>query len=74
MDIWSASERTDPQKPMRVEPSIYPMNGGDEKFSCYYCFALTYFLVSGDWAFDSCKSFIASSPETVFHSSKIRFR
>ena len=25
---------TDPQKPMRVEPGIYPMNGGDENSLC----------------------------------------
>ena len=41
---------TDPQKPMRVEPGIYPMNGGDENSVCLTTvdFALTYFLVSGE--------------------------
>ncbi len=41
---------TDPQKPMRVEPGIYPINGGDENSLCLTTvdFALTYFLVSGE--------------------------
>jgi len=41
---------TDPQKPMRVEPGIYPMNGGDENSLVVTTvdFALTYFLVSGE--------------------------
>ena len=41
---------TDPQKPMRVEPGIYPMNGADENSVCLTTvdFALTYFLVSGE--------------------------
>ncbi len=41
---------TDPQKPMKVEPGIYPMNGGDENSIVVTTvdFALTYFLVSGE--------------------------
>ena len=41
---------TDPQKPMKVAPGIYPMNGGDENSICLTTvdFALTYFLVSGE--------------------------
>ncbi|MEF2877238.1 MAG: acetyl-CoA decarbonylase/synthase complex subunit gamma [Blautia sp.] len=41
---------TDPQKPMRVEPGVYPMNGADENSLCLTTvdFALTYFLVSGE--------------------------
>ena len=41
---------TDPQKPMRVEPGIYPMNGADENSLVVTTvdFALTYFLVSGE--------------------------
>ena len=41
---------TDPQKPMRVEPGIYPLNGADENAPCAVTtdFALTYFLVSGE--------------------------
>ena len=40
----------DPQKPMRVEPGIYPMNGADENSLVVTTvdFALTYFLVSGE--------------------------
>ena len=41
---------TDPQKPMKVEPGIYPLNGADENSICLTTvdFALTYFLVSGE--------------------------
>ena len=41
---------TDPQKPMKVEPGIYPLNGGDENSVCLttVVFALTYFVVSGE--------------------------
>lgn len=41
---------TDPQKPMRVAPGIYPINGGDENSIVLTTtdFALTYFLVSGE--------------------------
>lgn len=41
---------TDPQKPMTVEPDIYPINGGDEASLCLTTvdFALTYFVVSGE--------------------------
>ena len=41
---------TDPQKPMKVEPGIYPLNGADENSICVTTvdFALTYFLVSGE--------------------------
>ena len=41
---------TDPQKPMRVAPGIYPMNGADENSPCAITvdFALTYFVVSGE--------------------------
>ena len=41
---------TDPQKPMRVSPGIYPLNGADANSPCVTTvdFALTYFLVSGE--------------------------
>ena len=41
---------TDPQKPMKVEPGIYPLNGGEENSVCLTTvdFALTYFVVSGE--------------------------
>ena len=41
---------TDPQKPMKVAPGIYPLNGADENSICLTTvdFALTYFLVSGE--------------------------
>lgn len=41
---------TDPQKPMRVEPGIYRINGADENSVCVCTvdFALTYFIVSGE--------------------------
>lgn len=41
---------TDPQKPMKVEPGVYPLNGADENSVCLTTvdFALTYFLVTGE--------------------------
>lgn len=41
---------TDPQKPMKVQPGIYPLNGADENSVCVTTvdFALTYFVVSGE--------------------------
>ena len=41
---------TDPQKPMKVAPGIYPMNGATADDPCMLTvdFALTYFLVSGE--------------------------
>lgn len=41
---------TDPQKPMKVEAKIYPINGADENSPCLLTvdFALTYFLVAGE--------------------------
>ena len=41
---------TDPQKPMKVEPGIYPLNGAGEDDICSVTvdFALTYFVVSGE--------------------------
>ena len=41
---------TDPQKPMKVAPGIYPINGAtpDDPCSLTVDFALTYFLVSGE--------------------------
>jgi acetyl-CoA decarbonylase/synthase complex subunit gamma len=41
---------TDPQKPMKVQPGIYPINGADENAICCTTvdFALTYFVVSGE--------------------------
>ena len=41
---------TDPQKPMKVAPGIYSINGGDENSICLTTvdFALTYFVVSGE--------------------------
>ena len=40
----------DPQKPMKVAPGIYPMNGATPDDPCMLTvdFALTYFLVSGE--------------------------
>ena len=47
---------TDPQKPMKVEPGIYPLNGADENSVCSLTvdFALTYFLVSGEYERSKC--------------------
>lgn len=41
---------TDPQKPMRVSPGIYPVGGANENSPCCLTvdFALTYFVVSGE--------------------------
>ena len=41
---------TVPQKPMKVEPGIYALNGADENSLCLTTvdFALTYFVVSGE--------------------------
>ncbi len=41
---------TDPQKPMKVEPGVYPINGADADAVCCLTvdFALTYFVVSGE--------------------------
>ena len=41
---------TDPQKPMRVSPGIYPIGGANENSPCCITvdFALTYFVVSGE--------------------------
>lgn len=41
---------TDPQKPMRVTPGIYPLNGADENSICAITvdFALSYFVISGE--------------------------
>ncbi len=41
---------TDPQRPMRVEPKIYPINNPDENSPVLVTvdFALTYFIVAGD--------------------------
>ncbi len=47
---------TDPQKPMKVAPGIYPINGADENSPCCLTvdFALTYFLVSGELERSKC--------------------
>ena len=47
---------TDPQKPMKVESKIYPLNGADENSVCSLTvdFALTYFLVSGEMERSNC--------------------
>lgn len=47
---------TDPQKPMKVEPGIYPLNGADENAVCSLTvdFALTYFLVAGEYERSKC--------------------
>ena len=47
---------TDPQKPMKVEPGIYPLNGADENAVCSITvdFALTYFLVAGEYERSKC--------------------
>ena len=47
---------TDPQKPMKVAPGIYPLNGADENSVCSLTvdFALTYFLVSGECERSTC--------------------
>jgi acetyl-CoA decarbonylase/synthase complex subunit gamma len=41
---------TDPQKPMKVEPKIYPINGATETAVCATTvdFALSYFVISGE--------------------------
>ncbi|MDK2919201.1 MAG: acetyl-CoA decarbonylase/synthase, complex subunit gamma [Candidatus Petromonas sp.] len=41
---------TDPQRPMRVEPKVYPINNADENSPVLVTvdFALTYFIVSGE--------------------------
>jgi acetyl-CoA decarbonylase/synthase complex subunit gamma len=41
---------TDPQKPMKVEPGVYPINGAGAGAPCATTvdFALTYFIVSGE--------------------------
>jgi acetyl-CoA decarbonylase/synthase complex subunit gamma len=41
---------TDPQKPMKVEPGIYKINGADENAICATTvdFALSYFVISGE--------------------------
>lgn len=41
---------TDPQKPLRVTPGIYPLNGADENAVCAITvdFALSYFVISGE--------------------------
>ncbi|MCC5909304.1 MAG: acetyl-CoA decarbonylase/synthase complex subunit gamma [Clostridiaceae bacterium] len=41
---------TDPQRPMRVEPDVYPVNGADENSPVLVTvdFALTYFIVAGE--------------------------
>jgi acetyl-CoA decarbonylase/synthase complex subunit gamma len=41
---------TDPQKPMRVTPGMYPIGGANEKSVCCLTvdFALSYFIVSGE--------------------------
>jgi acetyl-CoA decarbonylase/synthase complex subunit gamma len=41
---------TDPQKPMRVEPGVYGLNGANDEspIICTVDFALTYFIVSGE--------------------------
>ena len=46
---------TDPQKPMKVEPGIYPINGAtpDDPCALTVDFALTYFLVSGELITDA---------------------
>ena len=47
---------TDPQKPMKVEPGIYPLNGADENapVALTVDFALTYFVVSGELERSGC--------------------
>jgi acetyl-CoA decarbonylase/synthase complex subunit gamma len=42
---------SDPQKPMQVNPGIYPINGADENSPCAISvdFALTYFTISGEF-------------------------
>jgi len=41
---------TDPQRPMKMEPGVYPLNKADENSVCVTTvdFALTYFIVSGE--------------------------
>ncbi len=47
---------TDPQKPMKVEAKVYPINGADENapVALTVDFALTYFLVSGELERSGC--------------------
>jgi acetyl-CoA decarbonylase/synthase complex subunit gamma len=41
---------TDPQKPMKMEPKVYPVNGADENAICAITvdFALSYFVINGE--------------------------
>jgi acetyl-CoA decarbonylase/synthase complex subunit gamma len=41
---------TDPQKPMKMEPKIYPINGADAESICAVTvdFALSYFVINGE--------------------------
>jgi acetyl-CoA decarbonylase/synthase complex subunit gamma len=41
---------TDPQKPMKMEPKIYPVNGADAESICAVTvdFALSYFVINGE--------------------------
>jgi acetyl-CoA decarbonylase/synthase complex subunit gamma len=41
---------TDPQKPMKMEPKIYPVNGADENsiVAITVDFALSYFVINGE--------------------------
>jgi acetyl-CoA decarbonylase/synthase complex subunit gamma len=41
---------TDPQKPMKMEPKIYPVNGADAESICAITvdFALSYFVINGE--------------------------
>ena len=47
---------TDPQKPMKVAPGIYPINGADENSVCSLTvdYAMTYFLESGEYVRSKC--------------------
>lgn len=49
---------TDPQKPMKVEPGIYPINGAtpDDPCALTVDFALTYFLCPASWSAPRCPS------------------
>jgi acetyl-CoA decarbonylase/synthase complex subunit gamma len=41
---------TDPQKPMKMEPKVYPVNGADDNAICGVTvdFALSYFVINGE--------------------------
>ena len=64
---------TDPQKPMKVEPGIYPLNGADENSLVVTTvdFALTYFVVSGKFSSTSISEYIKEEVEPKVKCRKL---